>query len=117
MKTSARPPYEIAKELAAFLAEYNGTQRELADNAGVSQSTISRSRSFHGRSRVSTELKDLCTYAGIEIEVLVPASSCDPRENALLMDALREVWDGSDGNAKALAKVIKSLKPLCSPTG
>jgi len=110
--TITREPQEIAKELAAFLDSYPGTQRELAEMAGVSQSTISRALKGKIRSRLSNGLCKLCNYAKIETHKRPPASGCDPRTNPHLINALNTVWDGSDQHARALAKVIRSLKAL-----
>ena len=115
MMPNARPLTEIFQELQKFLEEYQGTQQNLAIKAGVSQSTISRARAYRQRDRLSKGLLSLCNYAGIKTQITANALHRDPRENEVLIDALREVWDGSVKNAAALAKVIRSMKALCSP--
>lgn len=100
----------MAAELAEYLSRHPGTQRELAEKAKVSQSTVSRAQNYSGRSRPSKGLLALCKYAGIETHLIKPESIPDPRKNTVLMEALENVWDGTDKSAKALAKVILDIK-------
>ncbi len=110
MNNTARPIEDIIRDLKLFLASYPGTQDKLANLAGVHQSTISRALSAKGRKRLSKSLGMLCNYANIKTEIGI--SVTDPRENQDLIASLAEVWNGTPEHAKALAKVIRSLKNL-----
>ena len=112
MKWHARPLNDIARDLEKYLRHYPGSQTELANKAGVSQSTISRAMNLQERKRISNGLLALCNYAGILTVTPDSASRVDPKKNSDLIGALQEVWDGSEERAKVLAKVIRSLKPL-----
>ena len=89
------------------------TQEEIAKATGHSQSQISRVLSGQTvrRSRVT---KDICNY------VLWKTTSDHRKsvtQNREMIDALVEVWDGSDEHASALACVIRSLGTLRTPSG
>jgi len=117
MPTIARPPEDIFRDIRCYLNDNPSVQRVLAAHAGVHQSTISRIKAGETRVRLSNGLLRLCNYAGIAIVYEIPASTPDPRDNHLLMAALGEVWDGSHGHAKALAKLIRDLKRLSAHHG
>jgi len=117
MPTIARPPEDIFRDIRQYLSENPALQHVLAAHAGVHQSTISRIKAGKPRVRLSDGLLKICTYASIPIVAEIPASTPDPRENRHLMAALGEVWDGSNGHAKALAKLIRDLKRLSAHHG
>jgi len=52
--------------------------------------------------RVTKTLRLLCEYANIE----VVSGGADPRGSATLMAALHDVWDGSEGHARRLARLL-----------
>lgn len=103
---------KISEKIVAFMAEKNLKQRELAKHAGVHQSQISRIINEDFKT-ISKNVKKLCNYANINPDI-AKKSDVKPQENHELMEAIESVWDGiSTKKAKALAKVIKSLKGLC----
>jgi len=86
------------------------TQLEIAAFVGASQSQVSRILAGVGARR-SKLFDRVCKYV---FSVGVQRSDVVPQENAALMAALSEVWDGSDAHASALALVIRSLAGLTS---
>lgn len=89
------------------------TQEQIANVTGHSQSQISRV--FSGQTaRRSRVTRDICNYVFFK-------STSNHREtvvqNQEMIDALVEVWDGSDEHATALACVIRSLGTLRAPSG
>jgi hypothetical protein len=60
-------------------------------------------RNLYGRpKRVSKTLCALCKYA----EIATHARSFDPRECETLIVALSQVWNGTEGHARKLAKLL-----------
>jgi len=95
-------------ECRAWYRRSGLTQEALATKLGVSQSTVQRLLSKEPARRTKALLL-LCKYAEIEAG-LKPRTN--PARNPKIEDALRLVWDGSEGQAKALARVIRSLRGL-----
>lgn len=81
---------------------------EIARKSGVSQPTVWRLRkSAQPRLRFSEQFNKLCCFYGLtELEPELANSSMESE----LKDAIMAVWDGSDVHARALIKVIRSLK-------
>ena len=80
------------------------TQSEVATQAGVDQATVSRILARCPR-RNGKAFYRLCNYA------LMPSSRkkrFDPRDNGEMMEALRDVWDGTDDHAEAIAGLIRA---------
>jgi len=93
---------------AAIFKSQGFTQAKLAARLGASQSQISRILSGESVSR-SKLAEELCLYAetlevGVSLEAVM--------RNEELLQAVRQVWDGSAAHAKALATVIRSLSVL-----
>lgn len=99
----------IAKEVEAFM-KANGfhTQSALSKASGVHQPTISRLLRGELR-RIASEVKLLCDYANISIY-----TNQTPGENAVLMTALQDVWDGTDEDAARIANVLRSVAAMRS---
>ena len=100
-----------AKQIAAQINRHressSTSQQQLAYIAKVNQSTVSRILQGHVR-KMSKPLERLCNYANIEINQKPP----DPAKNQQLMNALRQVWDGTESDAKVLAKLLLDLRDL-----
>lgn len=79
-------------------------QAALAHRAGVSQAAISRIRGEQPI-RIGRSFIRLYEYA-LKADHLKPPK--DPLANLLLVDALQEVWTGSDEHAAALAAIIRA---------
>lgn len=93
---------QIQSELRQFFSQ-NGfiTTVSISKACGMNQSQVHRSL-YGKRCRVTQSLKVLCDYANLSLY----SGSNDPRESAVLMDALGAIWDGSDKHAKRLAKLL-----------
>lgn len=60
-------------------------------------------RNLYGQpKRVSKTLQALCKYANIEMK----NDGADPRDCATLIAALNQVWDGTEGHARRLARLL-----------
>ncbi|WP_150680068.1 helix-turn-helix domain-containing protein [Pandoraea pneumonica] len=82
------------------------TQTEIAARFGISQSQVSRI--FSGKVTRRTESFDaLLLFAD---RISPDARRRSPRTNDTLMQALADVWDGSEAHASAIARVIRSLR-------
>lgn len=57
---------------------------------------------FKRPKRVTKTLLRLCKYAKIDAY----EDTVDPAQSPALMDALAEVWDGTDAHARKLAKLL-----------
>lgn len=85
---------------------------EISRQSGVSQPTVWRLRSGHKpRLRYSEQFNKLCTFYGVN-ELAAPLGHGSLETE--LKDALMSVWDGSDAHARALIKVVRSLKGLAA---
>lgn len=97
---------ESAVALAALrIKQFGITQESISQSIGASQSQISRILS--GRTSPSSKLAiDLCTYVS---QAVGGVSREAVAGNDELMNALKDVWDGTPAHARALATVIRSL--------
>ncbi len=99
---------EIARDFQKYLDANNITQQTVANATDISQSFISRIRNGDFK-RITDKVKMVCEYASISLEADKKHSSA---EKEILTNAIDYVWDGTEKQAKALAKVIRSLKLL-----
>lgn len=85
---------------------------EIARRSGVSQPTVWRLRNgAQPRLRFSEQFNKLCNFYGLtELKPDLPGSSLEGE----LKGAIMAIWDGSDAHARALIKVIRSLKGLAT---
>ncbi|WP_102946302.1 MULTISPECIES: hypothetical protein [Gammaproteobacteria] len=97
-----KQPHRLALELRGrFEADGLTTSSAIARAASIGQPQVYRNL-FGGPKRVTRTLKHLCKYAGIDAY----EGTSDPGESKVLMDALSAVWDGTDGHAHRLAKLL-----------
>lgn len=94
-------PQIISELLRFFTASGNGTSADIARRTGINQSQIHRNL-FGKPKRVTETHRRLCIYAKLSIEL----EAADPRSNAILMEALESIWDGSDDHARRLARLL-----------
>lgn len=87
------------------------TQSALAAELGVSQSQVSRALSGNAV-RPSRVFKAVCEYANWRAK---SSARRGDLPNDELVQAVREVWDGTSEHAAALASVIRSLALLQKP--
>ena len=99
-------------QLRAFMREHRLTQEALARRAGVSQSTVSRALTNapmrHGEAR-----SRLFAYASIHER----QSRDEAHGSRRVLNAFKLVWDGSEGHADAVARIIEAtadLRPMTS---
>jgi transcriptional regulator with XRE-family HTH domain len=93
--------------LEAFLRDRSLSEQQMAEMAGVSQSTVSRAR--HGSpQRHGGARERLFTF--LENELNGSATAGSGRDQVL--NAFDRIWDGSEVHATAVAKVIQALDGL-----
>lgn len=93
--------------LAAYLAQSNRSESELARISGVPQYTISRF--LTGRTKSLTpSVKQFLGYAKIGIEKNIEKLTADPR----VQQALGSAWDGSEQGIALIASTIHALAPV-----
>lgn len=106
---SIKPPQQLQHELRQFFeGGGHASSSSIARLTQIPQSQIYRNL-FGRPKRVSATLRDLCKYASISLVFERP----DPRSSAILMDALGEVWDGSDLHARRLADLLFAHQKAC----
>jgi transcriptional regulator with XRE-family HTH domain len=98
----------VSDQLKDFMRARGMTQIHLAQQAKVSQSTVSRAISRrserHGEAR-----RRLFIYAGIDDS---EADSSTAAGTKLIIQAFLRIWDGSDAHALAVARIIEALRDL-----
>lgn len=94
------------------LDEGGETQQSIAKASGVSQATVSRilERCPKRKSKAFTRL---CNYALLDEPATI--GSADPSGSPLLMEALRETWDGTPEHARALADILRAVNAARFP--
>jgi hypothetical protein len=90
--------------LRGILDSLNITQNELSIEARVNQASVSRILSQCPK-RQGKAFARLCKYA---FNLDTARAALDPSRSLVLMDVLREVWNGSEEHAKALAGAIRA---------
>ncbi|WP_137190659.1 hypothetical protein [Stenotrophomonas rhizophila] len=95
-------PQSLALELRGkFEADGLTTSSAIARAASLGQPQVYRNL-FGGPKRVTRTLEHLCKYAGIDAY----EGTSNPGESKVLMQALSAVWDGTDGHAQRLARLL-----------
>lgn len=104
----AYDPSQMGIMIASLARDEGITQLEIASALSVNQSQVSRI--FRGKVRRHTNtLMRICEY------VVNRSASTTPeavRQNDILIEAVADVWDGTEQDARALAAVIRSLRML-----
>lgn len=87
------------------------SQESIASAVGASQSQVSRV--LAGTAKRRSKLFDrVCKYVNIAVP---PVASPSKAGEAILQEAVGEVWDGSELHAEAMATVIRSLGAFRPP--
>ena len=94
-------PESLASSLQSHMHKNNLTQAQAAKKLNVSQASISRILNCDWTRRTSN-IQRVSSILGMNTEI-------DPRQNAELMRALSEVWNGEEEDARALAKCIRAI--------
>ena len=103
---------DLVRDLLAFCESENLTVSEFARKAEVPQPTVHRILNRPRSNRITRHLQTLCNYADIPIFV---ADKPDPSQNGVIMSALREVWDGTEASARAIAKMLFAARDAYLP--
>lgn len=98
----------IASKLKQYMREQKMSQANLAHAANVSQSTVSRAIR-RCPTKHSEAFGTLCRYAGIDIDEV--DDSTTKRIN-VVNAAFMKIWDGTDRQALAIAKIIEAIGGL-----
>lgn len=93
-------------EMRATVAKSGLTQPRLAREAGVSQPAISRLMANCPK-RQGAAFRKLCRYAESQ-RAYAQATLPLPVDDAALVSAIREVWNGTPEHAQALAAMIRA---------
>ena len=93
------------EQLRSLVSARLTSQIEIAAATGVDQSQISRILAGQVK-RVSRNVTSLCIFAN-QFDTSIQN---DPSRSAVLMAALRAVWDGSQKHAEAIASMLLSLQ-------
>jgi transcriptional regulator with XRE-family HTH domain len=97
-------------KLVEALKQDSRSDAEISRKSGVSQPTVWRLRSGqHSRLRFSGQFNKLYKFYGLS-ELRSPPEEASMEEQ--LKSAIMTLWDGSDAHARALIKVIRSLRGL-----
>jgi transcriptional regulator with XRE-family HTH domain len=92
-------------KLRSLLAESGRSQAEIAQAAGISQSTVSRALSSNSKRHARARVK-LAAYARALMPVNTYLSS--DQEKAVVK-AFGRIWDGSRAHGEAIVRVIHAL--------
>lgn len=95
---------QLAQSLIHYMDQHQLSQEQVAKVLGVSQPVISRIKNGTWI-RQSQSIKKVA-------EKLKVHQSVDPSRSLLLMNALKEAWDGEQDSEKLLADAIISLGKL-----
>jgi len=105
MKTCINNPSSVATALSEWWEHSSDTQESISEITGVDQSQVSRILSGDFV-RITPKVKAVCKYA----KITLIKEYADPTKSPILIEALKTTWDGSEQHAKAIAKVIQSLR-------
>lgn len=87
--------------IKAFEKQGLNSTLSISKRFNITQSTVYRNL-YGNPIKVTKGLELLCNYAKINSKNL----ELEPDKNAILMAALKRVWDGTDKHAKQLARLI-----------
>lgn len=91
--------------VSRYLSETPISQEDLAQQAGVSQSVVSRAKNGRWK-RYSRSLRMLGEHVQVRPDIV------DPRKSEILMNALGRLWDGSPEQERRLAELLLRVGDL-----
>lgn len=97
---------QVVRLIRTFMEQNSYSQSRLAREAKVPQSTISRA--LGSPVRLSRTHHALCNFAGIDIQ----ASQGRAGARESLVQAVLDVWDGTDEHAQSIARLLKVAATL-----
>lgn len=99
---------EVVSLLQNFMQEHSLNSNSLARVTKIPQPTVYRAL-ISDSGRVNKTHMKLCVYANIDPYV---ERKVTPEGNQVLMSVLREVWDGTERHARALARLLRSARDV-----
>lgn len=99
-----------ASQIASLAKSLELKQEDISIATGISQSQVSRVLSGRGK-RKSKAHNLICNYVNSLRTRITPDHVI---KNEELINAIAEVWDGTEHQSKAIASVIRSLGLICS---
>ncbi len=96
---------QIVLEIESFMISSGLTQLQLSYCSKINQSTLSKYLKEPPK-KITPALKKICNYAEIS---LFSDELSSPEKNMILMQALRENWDGTDEHARKISKIISAI--------
>lgn len=95
---------DLQKRLLKIFREQQGLNHPsaIAEAYGMVQSTVYRNLKMPQNS-MTPGLKKLCIYAKIDLS---EHSSVNPGDSKIIMDAIQQVWDGSEAHAKRIRRLL-----------
>ncbi|WP_139798609.1 helix-turn-helix domain-containing protein [Andreprevotia lacus] len=97
----------IVQSLKFFMKTNKLTQSKLSELTKVDQGQISRILAGQCSGRGDAIIK-LCKYAHIDAHNPSP----DPIGSLLLMETIKEVWDGTESGARAIVDMLRAARRM-----
>tara|TARA_Y100000034_G_C6785205_1_gene351210 strand:- start:340 stop:666 length:327 start_codon:yes stop_codon:yes gene_type:complete len=88
--------------LKAYCDKGLDTSTSIANTVNMCQSTVYRNL-FQPQKKLTRGLVELCNYANLDYKNY---QNIDPKSHQYLMDVLTKVWNGTDGHAKQLGRLL-----------
>ena len=105
---------DLTRDLRTYCESHDISVSELAKKTSIPQSTVHRILHSPRSNRVTPHMKTLCDYANIPVFM---TNRPDPAQSGVMMSALREVWDGTEASATAIAKMLLAARDVCLSAG
>lgn len=102
----------LGKKIEKRIEELGYTRTEVCEIIGIDKGHLSRIINDNLQTTKGGRILQLCNFLNISIEPVQPQKAVKPEECKILMDVLREVWDGRLSTATVLAEFIKSCHHL-----
>lgn len=103
------------RSLESYLSDKSLTPTAFSRSVGCNQATVQRFLS--GRTKTITPaVRKMLAYASIDENNCISAATPSALDNDSIRQALERVWDGKEGSAKQLARLIVALAPLLALT-
>jgi transcriptional regulator with XRE-family HTH domain len=96
----------LANVLRRYMNEKQLSQKDIAKQVGVHQSTVSRALSGEVLRRGKGR-QQLCKYMQ---QLIKPQDWLDGKD--IVVSAFESIWDGSDDHAAAIARIIRASEGL-----
>lgn len=115
MSRIAKPPqsnlHRLRMSLRDYLEHVHTTPTALARACNLNQSTIQRFLAGDTKS-VTPTIRSVLVYAKIDPDMRINREASAATDHPRIRRALEKVWDGQDGTAEILARLIEAVGPL-----